>query len=175
MSSINNSLIGWTDAQDFLSSLHPNLNQRVMPGGISGGSSNVQLSDNTSGQKSRAHGGSLISRSSLQPSNPTSLPSYSSSKELRATFLPNWAVSPKVLLMAEDAASRKFCSKILQVFGCTIDVAVDGVGAVKSLTLQNYDLFLMVCRLFIHKSSQQMLSLFRTSLCPNLMVTLSFQ
>jgi osomolarity two-component system response regulator SKN7 len=35
-------------------------------------------------------------------------------------------------------------SKFLQVFGCTIDVAVDGVGAVERMNLEKYDLVLMV-------------------------------
>jgi osomolarity two-component system response regulator SKN7 len=34
-------------------------------------------------------------------------------------------------------------SKFLQVFGCTIDVAVDGVGAVERMNLEKYDLVLM--------------------------------
>jgi osomolarity two-component system response regulator SKN7 len=33
-------------------------------------------------------------------------------------------------------------SKFLQVFGCTIDVAVDGVGAVERMNLEKYDLVL---------------------------------
>jgi hypothetical protein len=41
--------------------------------------------------------------------------------------------------------SRKLSSKFLQVFGCTIDVAVDGVVAVnKMMNLEKYDLVLMV-------------------------------
>jgi osomolarity two-component system response regulator SKN7 len=62
----------------------------------------------------------------------------------RSTFVPGWAVPPRVLLVDDDAVSRKLSSKFLQVFGCTIDVAVDGVGAVNKMNLEKYDLVLMV-------------------------------
>jgi osomolarity two-component system response regulator SKN7 len=81
---------------------------------------------------------------SVMPSRP------SSSQKLRvrrSTFVPGWAVPPRVLLVDDDAVSRKLSSKFLQVFGCTIDVAVDGVGAVNKMNLEKYDLVLMV-RLF---------------------------
>jgi osomolarity two-component system response regulator SKN7 len=47
-------------------------------------------------------------------------------------------------LVDDDAVSRKLSSKFLQIFGCTIDVAVDGVGAVNKMNLEKYDLVLMV-------------------------------
>jgi len=46
-------------------------------------------------------------------------------------------------LVEDDAVSRKLSSKFLQIFGCTIDVAVDGVGAVNKMNLEKYDLVLM--------------------------------
>jgi osomolarity two-component system response regulator SKN7 len=67
----------------------------------------------------------------------------------RSTFVPGWAVPPRVLLVDDDAVSRKLSSKFLQVFGCTIDVAVDGIGAVNKMNLEKYDLVLMV-RLHVH-------------------------
>ena len=62
----------------------------------------------------------------------------------RSTFVPGWAVPPRVLLVDDDAVSRKLSSKFLQVFVCTIDVAVDGVVAVNKMNLEKYDLVLMV-------------------------------
>lgn len=62
----------------------------------------------------------------------------------RSTYVPGWAVPPRVLLVDDDAVSRRLSSKFLQVFGCTIDVAVDGVGAVNKMNLEKYDLVLMV-------------------------------
>ncbi|KAJ3500294.1 hypothetical protein NMY22_g19302 [Coprinellus aureogranulatus] len=61
----------------------------------------------------------------------------------RSTFVPGWAVPPRVLLVDDDAISRKLSSKFLQVFGCTTDVAVDGVSAVTKMNLEKYDLVLM--------------------------------
>ena len=59
-------------------------------------------------------------------------------------FVPGWAVPPRVLLVDDDLVSRKLFSKFLQVSGCTIDVAVDGIGAVNKMNLEKYDLVLMV-------------------------------
>ena len=64
----------------------------------------------------------------------------------RSAYVPGWAVPPRVLLVEDDAVSRKLSSKFLQVFGCAIDVAVDGVGAVNKMNLEKYDLVLMVSR-----------------------------
>lgn len=61
----------------------------------------------------------------------------------RSTYVPGWAVPPRVLLVDDDAVSRKLSSKFLKVFGCTIDVAVDGLGAVNKMNLEKYDLVLM--------------------------------
>jgi len=66
----------------------------------------------------------------------------------RSTFVPGWAVPPRVLLVDDDAVSRKLSTKFLKVFGCTTDVAVDGISAVNKMNLEKYDLVLMVCRHF---------------------------
>ncbi|GAA5928610.1 hypothetical protein JCM1841_000174 [Sporobolomyces salmonicolor] len=57
--------------------------------------------------------------------------------------VPGWAVPPRVLLVEDDAVCRKLSSKFLEVFGCQIDVAVDGVSAVNKMNVQKYDLVLM--------------------------------
>lgn len=62
----------------------------------------------------------------------------------KGAFGPTWAVPPRVLLVDDDQVSRKLFSKFLQVSGCTIDVAVDGIGAVNKMNLEKYDLVLMV-------------------------------
>ncbi|KAJ3490924.1 hypothetical protein NLI96_g1093 [Meripilus lineatus] len=61
----------------------------------------------------------------------------------RSTYVPAWAVPPRVLLVDDDAVNRTLSSKFLQVFGCTIDVAVDGLGAVDKMNVKKYDLVLM--------------------------------
>ena len=63
----------------------------------------------------------------------------------QATFVPGgWAVPPRVLLVDDDAVIRKLSSRFLKIFGCTTDVAVDGIGAVTKMNLEKYDLVLMV-------------------------------
>ena len=61
----------------------------------------------------------------------------------RSTFVPGWAIPPRVLLVDDDAVCRKLSSKFLQVFGCSIDYAVDGMSAVNKMNLEKYDLVLM--------------------------------
>ncbi|KAJ6566931.1 hypothetical protein B0H19DRAFT_1138898 [Mycena capillaripes] len=73
-------------------------------------------------------------------------PSGNSAQTLRvrrSTFVPGWAVPPRVLLVDDDAVTRKLSSKFLKIFGCTTDVAVDGVSAVNKMNLEKYDLVLM--------------------------------
>ncbi|KAF8803163.1 hypothetical protein BYT27DRAFT_7196034 [Phlegmacium glaucopus] len=79
------------------------------------------------------------------PLPPAALPPSSSQKlrVRRATFVPGWAVPPRVLLVDDDAVIRKLSSKFLKIFGCTTDVAVDGIGAVTKMNLEKYDLVLM--------------------------------
>jgi len=78
------------------------------------------------------------------PSNGRSSTTPTTIRVRRSTFVPGWAVPPRVLLVDDDAVSRRLSSKFLQVFGCMIDVAVDGVGAVNKMNLEKYDLVLMV-------------------------------
>ncbi|KAK4058571.1 kinase-regulated stress-responsive transcription factor skn7 [Microbotryomycetes sp. JL221] len=61
----------------------------------------------------------------------------------RNPYVPGWAVPPRVLLVEDDAVCRKLSSKFLEVFGCQIDVATDGVSAVNKMNMQKYDLVLM--------------------------------
>ncbi|KPV76112.1 uncharacterized protein RHOBADRAFT_6883, partial [Rhodotorula graminis WP1] len=61
----------------------------------------------------------------------------------RKSNVPGWTVPPRVLLVEDDAVCRKLSSKFLEVFGCQIDVAVDGVSAVNKMNTQKYDLVLM--------------------------------
>jgi osomolarity two-component system response regulator SKN7 len=61
----------------------------------------------------------------------------------RSTLVPGWAVPPRVLLVDDDEVCRRLSSKFLQVFGCSIDYAVDGMSAVNKMNLEKYDLVLM--------------------------------
>jgi osomolarity two-component system, response regulator SKN7 len=85
----------------------------------------------------------------------------------RSTYVPGWAVPPRVLLVEDDAVSRKLSSKFLQIFGCAIDVAVDGVGAVNKMNLEKYDLVLMVSRYCSSVHVQSLTGSNRILLCQN--------
>ncbi|SNX84882.1 related to SKN7 - transcription factor [Melanopsichium pennsylvanicum] len=61
----------------------------------------------------------------------------------RSTLVPGWAVPPRVLLVDDDEVCRRLSSKFLQVFGCSIDYAVDGMSAVAKMNAEKYDLVLM--------------------------------
>lgn len=54
-----------------------------------------------------------------------------------------WTVPPKVLLVDDDSIFRRLSTRLLQMAGCTIDVAVDGMEAVGKLNKGRYDLVLM--------------------------------
>ena len=54
------------------------------------------------------------------------------------------AIPPKVLLVEDDDICRTLSSKLLGVFGCSFDIAVDGLDAVQRMGIGNrYDLVLM--------------------------------
>lgn len=88
--------------------------------------------------------GSPSPPSSSTASSSSSTGSHRKLRVRRSTFVPGWAVPPRVLLVDDDAVSRRLSSKFLQVFGCAIDVAVDGIAAVTKMNLEKYDLVLMV-------------------------------
>ncbi|KAG5644411.1 hypothetical protein DXG03_008578 [Asterophora parasitica] len=102
-------------------------------------------SPSSSGPSSNSNSNSTVTYPP-SPSSGTASPATKAKQKLRvrrSTFVPGWAVPPRVLLVDDDAVSRRLSSKFLQVFGCTIDVAVDGVGAVNKMNLEKYDLVLM--------------------------------
>lgn len=61
----------------------------------------------------------------------------------RATYIPGWSVPPRVLLVEDDAVCRNLTTKFLQLFGCTIEVASDGVEAVNKMQSGVYDICMM--------------------------------
>jgi len=70
-------------------------------------------------------------------------PPQQSLRVRRQTFVPGWAVPPKILLVDDDAVIRNLSSKFLQVFGCEADIAVDGLSALDKVNMEKYDLILM--------------------------------
>jgi osomolarity two-component system response regulator SKN7 len=61
----------------------------------------------------------------------------------RSSFVPGWAVPPRILLVDDDQVVRTLSKRFLQVFGCNTEVAVDGLAAVEKMNLEQYDLVLM--------------------------------
>jgi osomolarity two-component system, response regulator SKN7 len=70
-------------------------------------------------------------------------PNSHSLRVRRQTFVPGWAVPPKILLVDDDAVYRNMSTKFLQVFGCEADVAYDGFSAMEKVGVEKYDLILM--------------------------------
>ncbi|KAJ1343142.1 hypothetical protein BSLG_002168 [Batrachochytrium salamandrivorans] len=60
-----------------------------------------------------------------------------------AFVIPGWSIPPRVLIVEDDAISRSLSARFLEIFGCTFDVAVDGVDAVNHMAGGKYDLVLM--------------------------------
>lgn len=56
-----------------------------------------------------------------------------------------WTVPPRVLLVDDDSVYRDLSGKLLNMIGCTIDLAKDGVEALHKMNAEKYDLILMVC------------------------------
>jgi CheY-like chemotaxis protein len=82
------------------------------------------------------------------PTRTVSLPLQNS--DLRATTSlvksvkkPKWSQPPRVLLVEDDAICRSVSSKLLQIFGCKFDVAVDGQYAIERMGNKKYDIVLM--------------------------------
>lgn len=103
-------------------------------------SNNMPASDNRNGTQSAK------AADASQPTTLTSLKKggYASTvRGRRSTLVPGWSVPPRVLLVDDDEVCRRLSSKFLQVFGCTIDYAVDGMSAVNKMNLEKYDLVLM--------------------------------
>lgn len=70
--------------------------------------------------------------------------SSSSSSSPSSNNQVSWTVPPRILLVDDDSVYRDLSGKLLSVIGCTIDLAKDGVEALKKMGLEKYDLILMV-------------------------------
>ena len=77
--------------------------------------------------------------SSTLPSTPSQLRHL----QLGFTEIPGWSAPPKVLVVDDDATCRQLSSKFLRIFGCFIDIAVDGLGAVSKMNTEKYDIVFM--------------------------------
>lgn len=84
--------------------------------------------------------------SSSSSSNTTNATSASSSASSSSSSQVSWTVPPRILLVDDDSVYRDLSGKLLSVIGCTIDLAKDGVEALKKMGMEKYDLILMVTK-----------------------------
>ena len=82
-------------------------------------------------------------QTSIPPSMPLKV-AMSSPSLRRKSNIPGWSIPPRVLLVDDDLIFRRLSTKLLQVAGCTIDVAADGLEAITKLGSGSYDIVLMV-------------------------------
>ncbi|KAG2226454.1 hypothetical protein INT45_014198 [Circinella minor] len=81
-------------------------------------------------------------QTSIPPSMPLKV-AMSSPSLRRKSNIPGWSIPPRVLLVDDDLIFRRLSTKLLQVAGCTIDVAADGLEAITKLGSGSYDIVLM--------------------------------
>jgi CheY-like chemotaxis protein len=74
----------------------------------------------------------------------SALPTLPSRSKPVSTVGHKWSAPPKVLLVEDDDTCRRLSSKLLQIFGCNFDIAVDGLDAVNRMNVgYKYDIVLM--------------------------------
>lgn len=114
-------------------------------------SSNMSVRDNkpaieimAADQKSNLATTLQNSTTSSSSSSSSTTPSTTSSSSQVS-----WTVPPRILLVDDDSVYRDLSGKLLQIIGCTIDLAKDGVEALKKMGMEKYDLILMVTYLYL--------------------------
>ncbi|KAI7906030.1 uncharacterized protein BX663DRAFT_428245 [Cokeromyces recurvatus] len=58
-------------------------------------------------------------------------------------MLVNWATPPRILLVDDDAVYRDMCGRMLNMVGCSINLAKNGIEALHKLSHEKFDLILM--------------------------------
>lgn len=56
----------------------------------------------------------------------------------------SWTTPPRVLLVDDDSVYRDVSGRMLNMIGCSIDLAKDGLEALQKMSVEKYDLILMV-------------------------------
>ncbi|OAD08417.1 hypothetical protein MUCCIDRAFT_123910, partial [Mucor lusitanicus CBS 277.49] len=54
-----------------------------------------------------------------------------------------WTTPPRVLLVDDDSVYRDVSGRMLNMVGCSIDLAKDGLEALQKMSVEKYDLILM--------------------------------
>lgn len=104
-----------------------------------------RLSQNTMGQQQIQQMQQQQQQQQQLHSNTSMIPViHASMRKRKRIQQQGWSVPPRVLLVDDDSIFRRLSTRLLQIAGCTIDVAVDGMEAVRKLGTGKYDLVLMV-------------------------------
>ena len=67
---------------------------------------------------------------------------YAASRKPEPT--PPWSTTPRILVVEDDQVSRNLCTKYVQGYGCSVDLAFDGASAVNKMNVEKFDLVFMV-------------------------------
>lgn len=59
-------------------------------------------------------------------------------------MMASWTTPPRVLLVDDDSVYRDVSGRMLNMVGCSIDLAKDGLEALQKMSVEKYDLILMV-------------------------------
>jgi osomolarity two-component system response regulator SKN7 len=59
-------------------------------------------------------------------------------------MMTSWTTPPRVLLVDDDSVYRDVSGRMLNMVGCSIDLAKDGLEALQKMSVEKYDLILMV-------------------------------
>jgi osomolarity two-component system response regulator SKN7 len=105
-------------------------------------SSNMAVRDNKPAIEIMAADQTPTLATTLQRPSKRKSPSPASSAHPQSQV--SWTVPPRILLVDDDSVYRDLSRKLLSIIGCTIDVAKDGVEALKKMGMEKYDLILMV-------------------------------
>ncbi|KAF9650576.1 hypothetical protein BDM02DRAFT_3267800 [Thelephora ganbajun] len=56
---------------------------------------------------------------------------------------PSWSTTPRILVAEDDQVNRNLCTKYIQDYGCSVDLAFDGASAVNKMNIEKFDLVFM--------------------------------
>ena len=122
---------------------------------VSGGPLNIDPSKDDSSYNLRtmdapSRPDSVLTRLMTSGTLPTELSSGSSLNAISGDVTsqkeptPSWSTTPRVLVVEGDQVSRNLCTKYVQSYGCSVDLAFDGASAVNKMNIEKFDLVLMV-------------------------------
>lgn len=77
-------------------------------------------------------------------SEPTPTPTTLTIDKGKKKMPASWTTPPRVLLVDDDSVYRDVSGKMLNMIGCSIDLAKDGLEALQKMSIEKYDLILMV-------------------------------